>query len=144
MNENLIRGRTVKALVRFAAASLLVGCAAVHAELVAVVGAGSPATKVSADQLQAIFLMRLKTLPGAGNAQLVMVGSTRAQLLTVLGKSEDQIKAIWVRQVFTGGGSQPVEVPDAAEAKKALKNPNAIAVIDASQVDASVKVIGQF
>jgi hypothetical protein len=49
-----------------------------------------------------------------------------------------------VRQVFTGGGSQPVEVPDAAEAKKALKNPNAIAVIDASQVDASVKVIGQF
>ncbi len=131
-------------LVRALVVPGLLAGAAAHAELVAVVGANSPATKVSADQLQAIYLMRLKTLPGAGSAQLVMVASTRAQVLTALGKSEEQVKAIWVRQVFTGGGSQPLEVADANEAKKALKNPNAIAVIDAAQVDASVKVIGGF
>lgn len=121
----------------------LCASASAWAGLVAVVGAASPASKISAEQVQAIFLMRLKTLPGAGTPQLVVVGSYRSQLLTALGKSEDQVKAIWARQVFTGGASQPVEVGDAAEAKKALKNPNAVAVIDESQVDASVKVIAE-
>jgi len=86
------------------------------------------------------FLMRLKNLPGSGNAQLVINGATRSALFATLGKTEDQAKAIWVRQVFTGGGSQPLEVADSAAAKKALSN--AIAIVDAKDVDATVKVIG--
>lgn len=144
MNSTVLRSCALQSIARAGMAlAAACGCTAAQADLVAVVGAGSPANKVSSEQVQAIFLMRLKTLPGAGTPQLVVVGSTRPQLLSALGKSEDQLKAIWARQVFTGGASQPVEVADAAEAKKTLKNPNAVAVIDSAQVDASVKVIAE-
>ena len=112
-----------------------------QAQYVAVVGANSPATPLTAEQLSNVFAMRLKALPGAGNATLVVVGSTKPQLLTLMGKTEDQAKALWVRQVFTGGGSPPADVPSATEVKKLLSNPNAVAIIEAAQVDASVKVI---
>lgn len=113
------------------------------ADTVVVVGASSPATAVSSEQLAALYTMRLKSLPGAGAVQLVVVGSTKAQLFGFLGKTEDQIKAIWARNLFSGSASPPIDVATPADARKALGNPNAIAVVDAASVDASMKVVGK-
>lgn len=115
----------------------------VRAEPVVVVGASSPATAVSSEQLAALYTMRLKSLPGGGTVQLVVVDTTKAQLYGFLGKTEDQIKAIWARHLFSGSATPPVDVATPADARKALGNPNAIAVIDSSAVDASMKVVGK-
>jgi hypothetical protein len=117
---------------------------AAHADTVAVVGAASPAGKLSAEQVAAVFTMRLKALPGTTGAQLVVVESSKPQMLAAMGKTEDQARAIWARQVFTGGGTPPIEVGSVADARKLLSNPNAIAVIDSSAVDASMKVLASF
>lgn len=112
---------------------------------VAVVGTGSSANVITPEQAAALFLMRMKSLPGAGQAQLVVVASSKSQLLSVIGKTDDQARAVWARQVFTGGGVPPVEVSTAAEAKKQLSNPNAMALIDAAEVDlATMKVLCSF
>lgn len=109
---------------------------------VVVVDGKSPASKLSPEQVNAILLMRVKNLPGAGNAQLVVVAARKSSLLSVMGKSDDQARAIWARQVFSGGGSPPLEVGSVAEAKKLLQsNPNALVLIDANDVDDSMKVI---
>ena len=58
------------------------------------------------------------------------------------GKSPAQLKAYWSKQVFSGKGTPPKEVPGSADAKKLVAdNPSMIAYIDKSQVDASVKVV---
>ena len=113
------------------------------AEPVVVVGASSPATAVSAEQVAALYTMRLKSLPGGGSVQLVVVEATKPQLYGFLGKSEDQIKSIWARHLFSGSATPPLEVATPADARKAMGNPNAIAVIDSAAVDASMKVVGK-
>lgn len=135
-----------KRLVNWGMGCLLGGVVLVaQAGTVAVVGTSSSANKISPEQAAAIFLMRMKSLPGAGQAQLVVVASSKSELLSVIGKTDDQARAIWARQVFTGGGIPPVEVSTALEAKKMLNNPNAMALIDASEVDLNtMKVLCSF
>ncbi len=58
------------------------------------------------------------------------------------GKSPAQLKAYWSKQVFSGKGTPPKEVPGSADAKKLVaENPSMIAYIEKSLVDASVKVV---
>lgn len=128
---------------RVAALGLACVMSSALAEPVVVGGAASPATAVSAEQVAALYTMRLKSLPGGGAVQLVVVEATKPQLYGFLGKSEDQIKAIWARHLFSGSATPPLEVATPADARKAMGNPNAIAVIDSAAVDASMKVVGK-
>jgi hypothetical protein len=58
------------------------------------------------------------------------------------GKSPSQVKAHWAKIIFTGRGQPPRQVASSAEAKKLVaENPHAIAYIDASQVDSSVRIL---
>lgn len=53
-----------------------------------------------------------------------------------------QVKAAWSRVVFSGRGTPPREMPDAAAVKKAVAaDPKAVGYIDKAAVDASVKVV---
>lgn len=53
-----------------------------------------------------------------------------------------QVKAAWSRLVFSGKGTPPKEVPDAAAVKKAVAaDPKAIGYIDKADADASVNVV---
>ena len=53
-----------------------------------------------------------------------------------------QVKAVWARLTFTGGGQPPLMLPDAASVKKAVAtDPKAVGYIDKADVDASVKVV---
>jgi hypothetical protein len=53
-----------------------------------------------------------------------------------------QVKAVWARLTFTGGGQPPLMLPDATAVKKAVAtDPKAVGYIDKADVDASVKVV---
>ena len=63
----------------------------------------------------------------------------------LLNKSASQLKAYWSKQIFTGKGTPPKEVPNSEEVLKLVSsNPNFIGYIDAASVNDSVKVIGVY
>lgn len=60
----------------------------------------------------------------------------------VLKKTGSQLKAYWSKLVFTGKGTPPKEASSDEEVLKLVSsNPNLIGFVDASKVDASVKVV---
>ncbi|MES2296195.1 MAG: hypothetical protein V4582_04095 [Pseudomonadota bacterium] len=60
----------------------------------------------------------------------------------VLGKDNDQMKAIWSKIVFTGQGLAPKQFTSSANVKKAVAaDVNAIGYIDKAEMDDSVKAI---
>src|SRR6202795_4384020 len=59
----------------------------------------------------------------------------------VTGRDSAQVKAIWSRILFTGRGVPPTHLPVSAAVKKAAPtNPKAVAYIEKSAGDASIKV----
>lgn len=63
----------------------------------------------------------------------------------LLKKTPRQLKSYWARLIFTGQGTAPQEVKDAAEVKALIStNPNLIGFINSSTVDSSIKVIFEF
>lgn len=113
---------------------------------VAVIVHPSNATALSAEEVQRLFLGKLKSFPAGGDASPVNLKeglATREQFnQAVLGKSESQVKAYWSQLVFTGKGTPPKEL-DNDDAVKAFVagTPGGIGYIDASKVDGSVKVV---
>lgn len=127
----------------FAISLLFVGAAS--AEVAVIVHPGNGAS-LSAEDVQRLFLGKLKSFPGGADASPVNLKegqSAREQFnQAVLGKSEAQLKAYWSQLVFTGKGTPPKEL-DNDDAVKAFvaATPAGIGYIDASKVDGSVKVI---
>ena len=63
---------------------------------------------------------------------------------SVLKKSVTNVKAIWSQNIFTGKGLPPkVTSPDEAIKQAVAANIGAIGYIHASQLDATVKVLGK-
>ena len=117
-----------------------------HAGVAVVVGANSPAAKLSPEQVGQLFLAKTTALPGAGQAILTDQSEGApvrdAFYVGVTGKSAAQVKALWSRLVFSGAAQLPQVLANGAEVKKHVNaNPNAIGYIDAAEVDASVKVL---
>ncbi|WP_350431099.1 phosphate ABC transporter substrate-binding protein [Shewanella sp. H8] len=115
--------------------------AIVSANAAVVVIGNSASGDMSASDAKKAFL-------GKGNSSVVVYeleegNATRSEFhQAVTGKSDAQLKAFWSKQVFTGKGTPPTTVPNAAAMKSAVaSNPNAIGYIDEADVDASVKVI---
>ncbi len=123
---------------------LLLGMASAQAEVVVVVSAKSPVTKLDKAQVVDLYLGVSKELPGVGQAQLLAATPPLRDEFygKVLGKEVSQVKAIWSRLIFSGKGVAPKELGSAADIKAALAgNPNALAYLDKADVDASVKVV---
>jgi ABC-type phosphate transport system substrate-binding protein len=128
------------------AAGALLATSTSFAETVVVVSSKSGATNLTADQVSEIFLGRLATLPGGGQAVPVdwpEGAPIREEFYTkVMGKTAAQLKAHWAKQIFTGKGQPPKEVADAAGIKKLIaENPNIVGYMGRQDVDASVKVL---
>ena len=108
-------------------------------ELAVVVGANSPTSTMSAEQVSQIFLGK--------SSSLVPVDQTENAAKTefykkVTDKELSQVKSIWSKIAFTGKGVPPKEVGGNAEVKKNVaSDPKAIGYIDKSAVDGTVKVI---
>lgn len=125
---------------------LLVGHAAPIRAEVAIIVHPANSTTLSAEDVQRLFLGKMKTFPGGGDAVPVNLkdgNAAREAFNTgVIGKNESQIKAYWSQLVFTGKGTPPKEASDAADMKKQIaNNPNMVGYIDAADVDGSVKVV---
>ncbi|MCV2351275.1 phosphate ABC transporter substrate-binding protein [Paucibacter sp. Y2R2-4] len=106
-----------------------------------------PSNAVSMDdeQVSKIFLGQTKTFPGGAEATPVdnKEGPLREDFGNkVLKKSPAQLKALWARQIFTGGAKPPRELASEDEVLKFVAStPGAIGYIDSSKANSSVKVL---
>lgn len=97
-------------------------------------------------QVRQIFLGQIKTYPDGSEAQTFdNLGSKTlrsAFISQVLRRNESTMNAYWARMIFTAKATPPQELPDSKTVKKVVSsNPRAIAYIEASQVDGSVKTV---
>lgn len=121
------------------ATSLLVSGAAAHAELVVIVNAKSGASSMTADQVANVYLGKDTAF---APADLPESAERNEFYSKVAGKDSAQVKAIWARLVFTGKTQPPKEFASAADAVKFVgSNEKAIAYVDKSAIDASVKPV---
>ncbi|MES2153477.1 MAG: hypothetical protein V4508_27170 [Pseudomonadota bacterium] len=121
-------------------AMTLLACGQAFAEIVVIVNPKNPATRMFSEQASQFFLGKSTMFTPI---DLPESAATRGDFYQKLcGKDSSQVKAIWSKIVFTGKGQPPKEYASAAEVKKAVAaDPTAIAYIDKSAVDDSVKVI---
>ncbi|HEU5437278.1 MAG TPA: hypothetical protein VFU95_12730 [Telluria sp.] len=110
------------------------------AEVVAVVGAKSPAATMSNEQVSQFFLGKSTSMTPI---DLPDGNPVRNEFYKkVADKDASQAKALWSKLVFTGKATPPKEVAGSAEVKKAVAaDPKAIGYIEKSAVDATVKVV---
>ncbi|MGI4860656.1 MAG: phosphate ABC transporter substrate-binding protein [Janthinobacterium lividum] len=132
---------------RIALTGLLAGMAPHHAiaDVVVVVSASSAINNLSEQDVAAIFLGRCSDV---GGAILVPIDQPEDSVQRhdfyqrLTGKSAAQLKAYWSRIIFTGAGQPPREVAGDAATKLALaKDKAAIGYMDASSLDAHLKVV---
>lgn len=133
---------TIKNILKLSviAASLSFGATSAMAEVVIVVNPSNAATKMLPSQAEQFFLGRSTMFTPIDQAEASPI---RAEFYKkVSDKDPSQVKAIWSKLVFTGKATPPKEMHSSAEVKKAVAaDPNAIAYIEKSAVDSSVKVI---
>lgn len=115
-------------------------------DLVVVVASSNKAPKLSNEEVSAIFLGTSKSFANGERAvpidQKAGTPVYAAFYQKATGKTESQVKAYWSRIMFTGKGQPPQEAGDGAAVKKLVAaNPNMVGYIEASLVDASVRVI---
>jgi hypothetical protein len=120
--------------------------ASASADVVAVVAATSPVTSLSKNAVADIFLCKAIRFPDGRRAMPIdqEEGSPERDefYARFAGKSPAQLKAHWSKVIFTGRGKPPLAVANGVEArKKVAENPAAIAYIDRSLLDSSVKVL---
>lgn len=101
-------------------------------------------SSLSKKDVQRIFLGKLKTFPNNKPVipiDLLQTSKIREEFSeTILKKDMRQLAAYWSRLIFTGKGLPPKQVTSPKEAKELVaRNPDAIAYIDASLLDDTVK-----
>jgi len=126
--------------------ALLLASQSAVADVVAVVSAKSPVTTLTRSQVADLFLGKLTRFPGGSPAVPIDQGegtATRDEFYaSFASKSAAQVKAYWAKIIFTGRGQPPRTATNDAEIKKLLAmNPQAIAYLDRSAVDASLRVL---
>jgi hypothetical protein len=138
-----LKFRVSRRLVGFA---LLLLSNTARADVVAVVSAESAITELSKSQVADIFLGRSRRFPNG--TQAVPIDQDEGAAVrdefyaTFTGKSAAQVKGYWARMIFTGRGQPPRTASNALELRKLLAaNPQAIAYLERSAVDASVRVL---
>jgi ABC-type phosphate transport system substrate-binding protein len=122
------------------AVALTFAAASAFAEVVAVVGAKSPAATMSNEQVAQFFLGKSSSMTPIDQPDGNAVRNEFYKKVT--DKDASQAKALWSKLVFTGKATPPKEVAGSAEVKKAVAaDPKAIGYIEKSAVDATVKVV---
>lgn len=104
---------------------------------------------ISEDDINRIFLGKNKSFASGDSIKAINLKSgddVRTEFeKKALGKSSKQVKAYWSKLIFSGKAKPLVESGSDEEALKFVAdNPEAIAYIDASKVNDSVKVIKVF
>ncbi|MET0357173.1 MAG: phosphate ABC transporter substrate-binding protein [Cellvibrio sp.] len=116
------------------------------AEIAVIVNPASGITSLTEDDVSRIFLGKSKAFPNGSTAVPVNQdegSATRDKFNeAVCKKNSSQYKAYWSQLVFTGKGTPPKDAGnDAAVKTLVAASPTSIGYVDASAVDASVKVV---
>ncbi len=122
-------------------------CSLAFADVAVIVNPASAGA--SEEEVQRIFLGKKDSFSDGSKATpyYLVEGAAEREVFDTqaLGKSSSQIKAYWSKLVFTGKGTPPEELASSQSAKeKVAANKDAIAYVDASVVDDSVKVIATY
>lgn len=137
----------MKNSIRLLAATLALSVASfTWAEVAVIVHPTAGFDALTEDDVSRLFLGKSKSFPGGAQAVPVNQneGSTTREKFNegVCKKNASQYKAYWSQLVFTGKGTPPKDAGDDAAVKALVAaNPNMIGYVDASAVDASVKVV---
>ena len=118
----------------------------VSAEMVVIVNASNGNNAISRSELSRIFLGKASNFANGEKAipvNQISASAIRTEFDTsMLKKSSSQIKAYWSKQLFIGNGTPPKEYNgDLDVLQRVAKDVNAIGYVDASAVNANVKVI---
>ncbi len=134
----------------FGGLALALGAALSGAEsgVVVIVSQKSAVTALSRAQVADLFLGKLSRLPGGTKAVPLdqPEGSkVRDSFYTeYAGKSAAQVKAHWSKIIFTGRGQPPAQVADSQAARQRVaENPGAIAYIERSLADETVRIVSE-
>lgn len=114
-------------------------------EVAVIVNTGN-ASQISDDDIKRMFLGKNKKFSNGESVKAINLKSGNAIRedfeRKVLGKSSSQVKAYWSKLIFSGKAKPLKELASASEVLSMVSStPNAIAYIDASKVDSSVKVV---
>lgn len=137
----------MKNCIRLTAAALAFCVASfTWAEVAVIVHPSAGFDSLNEDDVSRLFLGKSKSFPGGAQAVPVNQneGSATREKFNegVCKKNASQYKAYWSQLVFTGKGTPPKDAGDDAAVKALIAtNPNMIGYVDASAVDASVKVV---
>lgn len=118
----------------------------VRAEVAVVVNPSSGITSLTEDDVSRIFLGKSKSFPN-GSAAVPVNQDEGAPARdkfneAICKKNASQYKAYWSQLVFTGKGTPPKDAGNDAAVKALIAaNPNMVGYVDASAVDASLKVV---
>lgn len=131
------------------AITCLSSSAFVFADIAVIVHPSSSVSTMAVEDVSRIFLGKSNNFPGGAQAIAINQddgSATRVKFNeTVCKKNASQYKAYWSQLMFTGKGTPPKDVgSDAAVKALIAANPNMIGYVDASSVDASVKVVYKF
>ena len=115
-----------------------------NAAVVVIVNPSNSAT-IDDEQIAKIFLGQTKTFSNSSEAIPIdqKEGALREEFGNkLLKKSQSQLKAVWARQIFTGGAKPPKELGGDDEILKFVAStPGAIAYIDSSKLNKTVKAL---
>lgn len=127
----------------FIASALCISTFTVQAELVVVTHPGNTINTLPLSQLNRIFLGQSSSYANGSRAIALDVNdNSRTQFYReILGKEPGQIEKYWMRMIFTGKAHPPREVKLSEVKSVVAETPGAIAYLEKSQVDASVKVL---
>jgi len=137
----------MKKCIRLLAATLTLGMASfVWAEVAVIVHPSAGFDSLTEDDVARLFLGKSKSFPAG--AQAVPINQNEGSAArdkfneAVCKKNASQYKAYWSQLVFTGKGTPPKDAGDDGAVKALIAaNPNMIGYVDASAVDATVKVV---
>lgn len=136
----------MKKIIQLMAATLTLSASLTWAEVAVIVHPSASFDSLTEDDVSRLFLGKSKSFPGG--AQAVPVNQNEGAAArdkfneAVCKKNSSQYKAYWSQLVFTGKGTPPKDAGDDAAVKALIAgNPNMIGYIDASAVDATVKVV---
>ncbi len=116
------------------------------AEVVVVVSSQNPTETLSRAQIADIYLGRMNRLPSGNPVQPIdLSGSSpvRSEFYSrYLGQSQSQIKAHWMKLIFTGRGQPPPTVSSQdAMAEAVAQNPDAIGYLSPDFLDERLRVV---
>lgn len=140
----------MKNILKATIVSILISASSAQAEEMAViVNKANTVENMDERTIAKLFLAKEKSFGSAKKAKLFdhPKGTNSREIFyqSIVKRSENQMKSYWSKLIFTGKGKPPKELPNDQEIiSEVAKTESAIAYVNGSSVNDSVKVVYRF